>query len=109
VLYQLSYFRDYFKKHLAKVASISSWGKVVLYQLSYFRNERYSRKQVFLFRDCKCRHVSPLFKGIQEIFLKNLCEGILLRSANDPKLSSKNHEKHSWNSIERGLRSNEMG
>jgi hypothetical protein len=66
VLYQLSYFRDYFKtpcqgrfhfllgqgralptellprifqKHLAKVASISFWGKVVLYQLSYFREK----------------------------------------------------------------------
>jgi hypothetical protein len=28
-------------KHLAKVASIAFWGKVVLYQLSYVRSEAF--------------------------------------------------------------------
>ncbi|MDI9522430.1 MAG: hypothetical protein QM237_04140, partial [Bacteroidota bacterium] len=78
-------------KHLAKVASISFWGKVVLYQLSYVRDyfktpcqgrfhcllgqgralpTELRPQRGFLFRDCKCRHVSPLFKGIDEVFSK---------------------------------------
>ncbi len=57
VLYQLSYFRDYFKNTLPRSLSYPFWGKVVLYQLSYFRNKCYfykcDCKVTFLFRDDK--------------------------------------------------------